>query len=338
MSQTLTRRYCTGLLLLFLAMFTAIPVSATTLTLYSAREESLIKPLIDLYQAETGHTINFITDKSDKLIQRLQAEGSHSPADLLMTVDAGDLWFASRQQLLAPVESQVLQSNIPAHLRDPKGQWYGLSARARTLVYNSDRVSPDELVSYPQLADPKWHGRLCLRTSAKVYNKSLVAMLIHRYGVKTTSDFVSGWVANLAMPPLAKDSAVIRHIEAGDCDVGIINSYYFGRHQLNNPQTSLRLFWPTAENHGVHLNISGAGITRHAPNKEQAIHFLEWLSQPAAQHLFARLNLEYPANPEVSPSATVLSWGELQADQNNLTNAGRLQQYATRLMEKAGYR
>lgn len=312
-------------------------IQPPSLTLYTARKEKLIKPLIDLYEKQSGLNIHYIIDKSENLIQRLKSEGAHSPADILMTVDAGDLWFASQMQVLSPVQSEILTANIPAHMRDPQKHWYGLSARARTLVYHRDRVDPANLKSYPQLAEPQWHGRLCLRTSGKVYNKSLVAMLIHRHGVKTTSQFIEGWVDNLATEPLAKDSAVIQAIEDGACDVGIINSYYLGRHQLKHPKTKLSLFWPNDKKHQVHLNISGAGITTHAPNREEAIKFLEWLSQPQAQYLFASLNMEYPVNPNVPASDIVQSWGNFDADQNNLTNAGRFQKYATRLMEKAGY-
>jgi iron(III) transport system substrate-binding protein len=324
-------------LLLWSVSSTLLASNLPHLTLYSAREESLITPILKLYQQQTGQEIRAVTAKADDLLQRLKAEGKHSQADLLITVDAGDLWFASRQGLLAKTQSAILTQNIPEHLRDPDYHWFGLSVRARTLVYNTTRVSADELVSYPQLAAPQWHKRLCLRTSQKVYNQSLVAMLINQYGVKTTESFVKGWVNNLAQPPLPKDSAVIKAIESGACDIGIINSYYLGRHQLNKPDTQLKLFWPTKEKNGVHINISGAGITRHSPNKAAATRFLEWLTETQAQYLFARLNMEYPANPKVAASDIVKAWGSFDADNQNLMNAGRLQKYATRLMERAGY-
>lgn len=324
-------------LLLWSVSSTLLAANLPPLMLYSAREENLIKPLLELYKQQTGQEIKAVTAKADILLQRLKAEGKHSQADILMTVDAGDLWFASRQGLLAKTQSAILTRNIPEHLRDPNNHWFGLSVRARTLVYNTANVSTDQLVSYPQLAAPQWHKRLCLRTSGKVYNQSLVAMLINQYGVKTTESFVKGWVNNLAQPPLPKDSDVIKAIESGVCDVGIINSYYLGRHQLNKPDTPLKLFWPAKEENGVHINISGAGITRYSPNKVAATEFLEWLVETQAQYLFARLNMEYPANPKVPASDIVTAWGDFDADHHNLTNAGRLQKYATRLMERAGY-
>lgn len=294
--------------------------------------------MFDLYEKQTGTRIHYTTDKAKGLLRRLKAEGRHSPADLLITVDAGNLWFAANQNVLAEVDSERLRQNIPAYLRDPENRWFGLSVRARTIIYNSQTVDPDDLVSYAQLADPRWLGRLCLRTSKKVYNHSLVAMLVHRLGARDTEAVIRGWVDNLAQPPAASDVDVMRAIEHGLCDVGIVNSYYFGRLQKRNPDTPLRLFWPARAHSGVHVNVSGAGVTRHAPNRERAIHFLEWLSGKQAQHLLARLNMEYPVHPDVEASALVRSWGDFDADTSNLSHAGRLQKYAVRLMQRAGYR
>ncbi|MCV6610371.1 MAG: extracellular solute-binding protein [Amphritea sp.] len=327
---------------LFLCWLTLLlplaPLSAETLTVYSARSEELIKPLFDLYEKQTGHSIQYTTDKAKGLLRRLKAEGRHSPADLLITVDAGNLWFAANQGVLAEVESEILQRNIPAYLRDPENRWFGLSVRARTIIYNSHKVDQDDLISYERLADSQWQGRLCLRTSKKVYNHSLVAMLINRHGARKTEDIIRGWVANLARQPMSSDVAVMAAIENGICDIGIVNSYYFGRLQKQNPGTHLALFWPAIEHNGVHVNVSGAGVTRYAPHREQAIRFLEWLSSEQAQHLLARLNMEYPVHPQVAPSDLVRSWGAFDADTSNLSQAGKLQKYAVRLMQRAGYR
>lgn len=312
--------------------------AAGEIVVYSARIEPLIKPLFDAYTAESGVRIRFITDKEGPLLARLKAEGTRTPADLLITVDAGNLWLAAEEGLLAPVESKVLEDNIPAHLRDPGKRWFGLSVRARTIVYSTERVRPGDLSTYEDLANPNWKGRLCLRTSKKVYNQSLVAMMIARLGEKRTEEIVRGWVRNLATDPLPDDTGVMRAIAAGQCDVGIVNTYYFGRLKTQNPDIPLALFWPNQADHGVHVNVSGAGVTRHAKNREAAVRFLEWLSSEKAQNLFADQNLEYPANPRVRPHPLVAAWGTFRQDTINVSEAGRLQARAVMLMDRAGYK
>jgi len=331
----ITRLLAAGLALLGLAPTLA---SAAEVVVYSARNEQLIKPLFDAYTAKTGVEVRFITDKEGPLLARLQAEGANTPADLLITVDAGNLWQAAEVGVLAPVDSPVLKANIPAHLRDPADRWFGLSIRARTLVYSTERVKPKELVGYEDLADPKWKGRLCLRTSKKVYNQSLVAMMIARLGEAETARIVSGWVANLATEPFANDNQVMEAIDAGQCDVGIVNTYYFGRLAKERPGLKVAIAWPNQASSGVHLNVSGAGITRHAKHPEEARRLLEWLSSAEAQGLFAGLNLEYPANPAVAPDPAVAAWGEFKPDPANVAEAGRLQKDAVMLMDRAGYR
>ncbi|PZN29620.1 MAG: Fe(3+) ABC transporter substrate-binding protein [Proteobacteria bacterium] len=308
------------------------------LVVYSARNEQLIKPLFDRYTAETGMPIRFVTDDAGPLIERLAAEGANSPADVLMTVDAGELWFAAQRGLLQPLDSAVLEQNIPEHLRDPEGRWFGLSVRARTIVYSTERVKPEELSTYEALAEPQWQGRLCLRTSKKVYNQSLVAMLIAQHGEERTEQIVRGWVQNLATDVFSSDNLLMEAIAAGQCDVGIVNTYYFGRMQRDNPDLPLRLFWPDQQGNGVHVNVSGAGVTAHAPRAEQARAFLEWLSSAEAQGQFAGANLEYPANPAVEPDERVAAWGAFKASPLNVAQAGELQADAVRLMDRAGYR
>lgn len=324
-----------GLLCLGLAGCGRAP---TELVVYSARNEQLIKPMFDRYTAETGQAIQFVTDDAGPLIERLAAEGENSPADLLITVDAGDLWHAAQRGLLRPIESAALDASIPAHLRDPAHRWFGLSVRARTIVYGTQRVKPEELSTYEALTDPKWRGRLCLRTSKSVYNQSLVAMLIAQYGESKTEEIVRGWVENLATTVFANDTRLMEAIAAGQCDVGIVNTYYFGRLLRDNPELSLKLFWADQGGHGVHINISGAGVTAHSPRAEQARKFLEWLAQPEAQALFAGSNLEYPATPTIKPDARVAAWGEFKASALNVAQAGELQPAAVRLMDRAGYR
>lgn len=312
--------------------------AAGEIVVYSARIEPLIKPLFDAYTAESGVRIRFITDKEGPLLARLKAEGARTPADLLITVDAGNLWLAAEEGLLASVDSKALQENIPAHLRDPENRWFGLSVRARTIVYSTARVKPGDLSTYEDLASPKWKGRLCLRTSKKVYNQSMVAMMIAKLGEQKTGEIVRGWVANLATDPFPDDTSVMRAIVAGQCDVGIVNSYYYGRLVGREPGLPLALFWPNQADRGVHVNVSGAGVTRHAKNREAAIRFLGWLSSEKAQNLFADQNLEYPANPRVKPHPLVAAWGTFKQDTINVSEAGRLQTRAVMLMDRAGYK
>lgn len=315
---------------------------AGPLVVYSARNEQLIKPIFERYTALTGVPIRYITDKEGPLMQRLQAEGKASPADVLLTVDAGNLWQATELGLLQPLDSPVLRQHIPAHLRDPEQRWFGFSVRARALVYSTERVQPEQLDRYEALAQPEWKGRLCLRTSKKVYNQSLVAMMIARLGEEQTERIVAGWVANLAAAPFANDNEVMEAIAAGRCDVGLVNTYYYGRLLRDNPALPLALFFPNQGSdeglQGVHVNVSGAGITRHAPQPKAARAFLEWLSGGEAQALFAALNLEYPANPAVDPDPAVAAWGRLRPDLINVSAAGRLQADAVRLMDRVGYR
>jgi iron(III) transport system substrate-binding protein len=312
---------------------------AGELVLYSARNEQLLQPILNRYAQETGRKARFLTDKEAALVERLAAEGASSPADLLITVDAGNLWQAAERGLLQAVDSAALARNVPAHLRDPQNRWFGLSVRARTIVYAPARVKPEQLSTYEALAEPAWKGRLCLRTSKKVYNQSLVAMLIAAHGEPAAEVIVRGWVANLAVPPFANDNEVMEAIAAGRCDVGLVNTYYFGRLQRERPDLPLALFWPNQGEggRGVHVNVSGAGITRHAPHPEAARQFLEWLSGGEAQRLFASLNLEYPANPSVSADPAVAAWGTFRQDLINVSQAGALQADAVRLMDRAGY-
>lgn len=305
---------------------------------YSARNEQLIKPVFDAYTQATGVKVKFITDKEGPLLERLKAEGSNTPADLLITVDAGNLWQAAQEGLLQPVDSEALLNNIPPHLRDPQNRWFGLSVRARTIVYNTQKVKPSELSTYEDLGSPKWKKRLCLRTSKKVYNQSLVAMMIVAMGEAKTEEVVSSWVDNLATDVFPDDTQMMEAIAAGQCDVGIANTYYYGRLIVKKPGLPLALFWPNQQDRGVHVNVSGAGVTRYAKHKQAAVRLLEWLSSEQAQNLFADGNLEYPANPRVKPHPEVAAWGSFKQDLINVAKAGELQSQAIKLMDRVGYK
>ncbi|HVL00315.1 MAG TPA: extracellular solute-binding protein [Dongiaceae bacterium] len=312
-------------------------VQAAELVVYSARSEELIKPLFDQYTKETGTKISFITDAEGPLIARLEAEGPRTPADMMITVDAGNLWIAAEKNLFRPIKSEVLEDAIPAQYRDSQNRWFGLSLRARTIVYSTERVKPSELSTYEDLANKKWEGRLCLRTSKKVYNQSLVATLIERHGEAKTEQIVKGWVDNLATDVFANDIAIIEAIAAGQCDVGIVNTYYFGRLQHQKGKLPAKLFWPNQETTGVHVNVSGAGVTTHAKHPEEAQKFLEWLAKGQAQRIFAAINLEYPVNPNTKWDPMVEAWGDYKADTLNVEIAGRRQAEAIKLMDRAGY-
>ena len=311
---------------------------AEVVTVYSARNEQLIKPLFDAYTKETGVDVRFITGTEAALLERLKAEGANTPADMLITVDAGNLWQAANQRVLKPVKSEVLEQNIPAHLRAAEGEWFGLSVRARTLFYSKNKLKPESLSSYEDLADPKWKGKLCLRTSKKVYNQSLVAMLIAQHGEAKTEQIVRGWVANLATDVFADDTAMLKAIAAGQCEVGIANTYYYGRIVEQEPNFPVGILWANQKADGVHVNISGAGVTRYAKNEKGAIRLIEWLSSEKAQNLYADRNMEYPANAKIKPDSIVTGWGSFKPNLINVAKAGELQAQATKLMDRAGYK
>jgi len=318
------------------------PVWAEEVVVYSARAEQLIKPLFDAYTRDTGVQIKFITGGEGPLMERLKSEGQNTPADILLTVDAGNLWQASNLELLRPISSKTLQDNVPMHLRDPANEWFGLSVRARTIVYNTNTVKPADLSTYEDLADPKWKGRLCLRTSKKVYNQSLVAMMLTEHGEPKTEAIVKGWVNNLATAPFPDDTKAMEAVANRQCDVTVVNTYYFGRLMEKSPNLPLAIFWPnqnlSSKGAGVHVNISGAGVTRHAKNPMGAQKLIEWLSSEKAQNLYADNNMEYPVNPRVKPSDAVAAWGSFKPNQINVKEAGSLQIQAVKLMDRAGYK
>ncbi len=312
--------------------------SGDDITVYSSRKEHLIQPLFEQFTKQTGIEVNYLTGSGGDLIERLKLEGSNTPADMFMTVDAGDLWYAGTQNIFQSVNTQTIKSNIPSYLRDPEGLWTGLSVRARTIVYSTERVNPSELSTYSDLASSNWNKKLCLRTSKKIYTKSLVASIIHNQGEEKASKVISGWVDNLAAVPNAKDSHVMDAIIAGQCDVGLVNTYYYGRLIEKTPDAPVKLFWANQETTGVHVNVSGAGITKHASNPSGATQLLEWLSSAEAQAIYGSLNKEYPANQNIGSDEIVSSWGSFKQDKMNLSITGILQADAVKLMQRLGYK
>ncbi|MFG3693763.1 extracellular solute-binding protein [Stutzerimonas stutzeri] len=311
--------------------------AADEVVVYSSRIDELIKPVFDAYTAKTGTKVKFITDKEAPLMARIKAEGENTPADLLLTVDGGNLWQAEQMGILQPLNSDVVKTNIPAQYRSSSDAWTGLSLRARTIVYSPERVQQSELSTYEALADENWEGRLCLRTSKKVYNQSLTATLIETHGAEKTEEIVKGWVNNLATDVFADDTALIQAVDAGQCDVGIVNTYYYGRLHAQQPDLKARLFWPNQQDRGVHVNLSGIGLTKHAPHPEAARKLVEWMTTPEAQSIFADINMEFPANPDVKASAEVAAWGDFKADTIPVEVAGRRQAEAIMLMDRAGW-
>ena len=311
--------------------------AAEEVVVYSSRIDELIKPVFDAYTEKTGVKVKFITDKEAPLIARLKAEGANTPADLLITVDAGNLWQAEQMGILQSFTSPVIDANIPPQYRSSTHAWTGLSLRARTIVYSPERVKDGELTTYEALADKNWEGRLCLRTSKKVYNQSLTATLIETHGAEKTEEIVKGWVNNLATDVFPDDTALLQAIDAGQCDVGITNTYYYGRLHKQQPDLKVKPFWPNQNDRGVHVNLAGAGVTKHAPHAEQARKLLEWMTTPEAQSIFAGVNQEFPANPAVAPSDEVAAWGTFKADSVATEVAGKRQAEATMLMDRAGW-
>lgn len=336
-------RYQAGVVFTLLVVMLLAPTSALQaagpgeVVVYSARIEQLIKPMFDAFTAKTGIPVKAFTASEKELFERLQSEGANTPADVLMTVDVGNLWIAEQAGLLQGFTSNVIEQNIPNHLRAKDNAWVGLSVRARPIMYSIERVKASELSTYEDLGDPKWKGRLCFRTSKKVYTQSLVATMIHTLGEERTEGILRRWMAN--EPRIFdSDSKLLEAIAAGQCDVGIANTYYLARLQAKDPRFPVAVFWPNQGDRGVHVNISGAGVTTHAKHREHAIQLLEFLSSPEAQQLYADANYEYPANPTVKPSTLITAWGDFKADSVDVAAAGELQAAAVKLMDRVGYK
>ena len=323
---------------------TAPLLSAEEVNVYSARKEALIKPLLDQFSAETGVTVNLVTAKGDALLTRLKSEGNNSPADVLITTDAGRLYRAQEAGVLQAVDSTALKAVIPAHLRSPEDYWYGLSVRARAIVYAKDRVQPAQLSTYEALALPEWKGRICIRSSSNIYNQSLVAGMLATEGAEDTAVWLAGFVPNFARPPQGGDRDQVAAVAAGQCDVAVINSYYLGA-MVNSDDAKQRevaakvgIFWPNQADRGTHINVSGAGVTSASKNPGQAISLIEFLAREQSQQWYAETNNEYPAREGVKPSPLLASWGAFKADQVDASELGRLNAQAVMAMDRARWK
>jgi iron(III) transport system substrate-binding protein len=333
----------TGAVGLALAL-TASGVAAQEVNLYSSRHYDTDVALYDGFTEQTGIAVNLIEGDADELIERIKAEGRNSPADVLITVDAGRLWRADDAGLLQPVSSQVLDEAIPAELRHPEGKWFGLSQRLRGVVYAKDRVDPSEITSYEDLADPKWQGRICIRSSTNVYNQSLVASMIEANGVEATEAWAQGLIDNLARSPQGGDTDQIEAVAAGECDLAVVNHYYFVRLLESDSEDEravadkVDIVFPNQDGRGAHANVSGAGVVATAPNQENAVKFLEYLTTPEAQAYFAEGNYEFPVVDGVKLDPVLEQWGEIKTDAINAAKLGENNPEAVKLMDRVGWK
>jgi iron(III) transport system substrate-binding protein len=316
---------------------------AAEVNVYSARQDSLIVPLLDRFTKKAGIEVNLITGTANALLSRIQAEGAATPADVLVTVDAGNLHRAKEAGVLAAVNSSTLAEKIPANLRDMDNQWFGLTIRSRPIFYAKDRVNPSELSTYEALTDSQWNKRICIRSSSNIYNQSLVASMIEANGADATLQWAEGLVSNLARKPAGGDTDQLRAAASGQCDLAIANTYYFGRLiDSKKPEDrevvqKLGVFWPNQTDRGAHINVSGMGVTRNAKNRAEAIQLLEFMVSEDAQAYYAEINHEYPVVQGVAPSPTIAALGEFRSDALNLSTLGVNNRDAVKLMDRAGW-
>ncbi len=307
--------------------------------IYSYRQPFLIKPMLNAFTHQTGIKTNVVFAPKG-MITRLQKEGKNSPADMILTVDIGRINDAVEAGVLQPVKSKKLTANIPAHDRDPSGLWFGLTRRARIVYASKERVKPGELSTYEGLADSRWKGRICIRSSKHVYNVALLASLVAHHGEQKAEEWAKGLKANLARKPQGNDRAQVKAIFAGECDISLGNSYYMGKMLTNEKQIawaeSVFLFFPNQDGRGAHMNISGAGVTKHAPRKDNAVKLLEFLSDDLAQKMYAEQNFEYPVKPGAAWSGLVESWGRFKADKLDMIEVARNRAAAVRIFDRVG--
>ncbi|WP_421659192.1 Fe(3+) ABC transporter substrate-binding protein [Leptothermofonsia sp. ETS-13] len=318
--------------------------SNRVVNLYSARHYDTDTAIYDSFTKKTGIKVNLVEADADKLIERIKSEGSNSPADVLITVDAGRLWRAQEAGLLQPISSNVLKTAIPANLAEPQGYWYGFTKRARIIVYNKDKVKPSDLSTYEDLANPKWKGRLISRTSSHVYNQSLTGSILAVHGPQKTEEWARGIVANFARPPEGNDTAQIKAVASGVADVTFVNHYYVVRlMKSEKPEdkevaSKIGVFFPNQKDRGTHINISGGGVVKTSPNREAAIQFLDYLASPEAQEIFARSNNEYPVLAKVALDPVLASLGKFKEDKLNAAVYGKNNGEALKIMDRAGWK
>lgn len=342
-------------LLLSVWAFTAAASQTGEVNVYTSRKEELVKTLFDKFTADTGIQVNFITDDAEKLIARIKSEGKDSPADLFMTADIANLLKAKNEGLLSPVESKTLQKSIPAAFRDKDNEWFGLTKRARVIIYDKKKIKPGEINNYEDLSSPKWKGKILSRSSASSYNQSLLASIIMADGKEKAAAWAKGVAANFARKPQGGDTDQIKALLAGEGEIAIVNTYYLGRMieaekksegeieadeegEENEAEHRIGVIFPNQKNRGAHVNISGGGVVKTAKNRESAVKLLEFLAGNEAQSVYALANHEYPITPGVKPSSIVASWGSFKEDATELWKFDKHVPEAVKLFDEAGWR
>ena len=324
----------------FALLACSVPALAQEINVYSHRQPELIQPLVDAFTKETGIAVNVaFVDKG--MAERLQAEGDRSPADLVLTVDIARLMQIVDAGVTQAVQSDVLEADIPAELRDPNDHWFGLTSRARVVYASKDRVKPGEVTTYEDLASDKWKGRLCTRSGLHDYNVALLGAIIVHHDEAYATKWAEGLKANLARKPDGGDRDQVKAIAAGECDIALGNTYYIGQ-MLANPEEKdaaeqVSIIFPTFEGGGTHLNISGVAMTKSAPNRENALKFMEWLASDEAQRIYAETNYEFPVKPGVERSDLVKSWGEFPPDATPLADIAKARAAALKIMETVDF-
>jgi iron(III) transport system substrate-binding protein len=324
------------------SLLSGAAVAAEAVNIYSYREPGLIDPLLKAFTERTGIKTNVVFAQAG-LNERLAAEGRNSPADILLTVDVARLTEAKDAGLTQPVAVKALSDNIPQSLRDADGHWFALTMRARVVYASKERVKQDA-ITYEELADPKWKGRICSRSGQHAYNTALIASMIAHKGEAAAERWLMGVKENLAQKPAGGDREQVRDVYAGKCDIAIGNTYYMALMQTNakNPEQqewakSVKILFPNATDRGTHINVSGIALAKHAPNKDNAIKLMEFLVSPEAQRIYAITNNEYPVNPAVAPSDVVKSWGSLKPDALPLEAISKFRKKASELVDKVGF-
>ena len=318
----------------------AVSASAQEVNIYSSRQPELIDPILQAFTAETGIAANVVFLKKG-MLERLRAEGARSPADVVLTTDIANLSAMVNAELTQPVQSDIINGNIPASYRDADNQWFGITSRARIIYASKERVAEGAITSYEQLADPEWAGRICVRSGTHDYNIALTAAYLLQHGEAETIAWLEGYKSNLARSPQGNDRAQVKAIWAGECDIAVGNTYYMGK-MLADPEqipwaSSVNLIFPTLNNNGTHINLSGMAMTTSAPNSENAIKLMAFLTGDIAQSLYAEVNYEYPLVDSVAPSALVAGWGEFTPDPTPLTDIAKLRGAALRLVERVDF-
>ncbi|MDG1738933.1 MAG: Fe(3+) ABC transporter substrate-binding protein [Paracoccaceae bacterium] len=325
---------------LVLTALVASPALSEEVNVYSYRQPDLIAPLTDAFTAETGIDVNVAyLDKG--MVERMKAEGRRSPADLVFTVDISRLAAIVNEGLTQPIASDTLESNVPSAYRDPDGHWYGLTTRARIVYASKDRVADGEITTYEDLASEKWQDRICTRSGMHAYNIALTSAIVHHQGEAGAKAWLEGIKSNLARKPQGNDRAQVKAIWAGECDIAIGNTYYMGKMLADKEQqdwaNAVNVVFPEFENGGTHVNVSGVALARYAPNPENALLLMEFLTSPSAQEIYAKINYEYPIAEGTNPDELVASWGSFSADGVNLMTLAANRPSALRITEEVDF-